>query len=412
MAKKRSAAPTGTERNNSAAPSRRDFVKLGAAGAGAGIAALSGPAIAQASETPADISWDYEVDVIVCGAGGVGLTAAIRAHDLGAKVLVIDQNFDVGGKMVHSGGWTSLGGGDAIQKRDMAAADPENLGLAAPLIPAADLDDNPDILFRDVTDWSVVENSAVAPYRYNDRELHRSWADNTVPTRQFMLDNYVRFARIDGTHAGGGMTRARAARSMMKLADKTDIKAGTLSPEDRGDPDKERHSPFNPMRWTPGIPAESVGAPGWIFGGFCLARPLEFSAREKGIPFMLNRHLDDVIREQSASGRVVGIKASYSPRFNPQTGERLESFWRNGNIDERRDTIYIRARKAVIIGTGGYMGNKTFRTMFDPRLSEPSLQYSTALMGPRHEDASGILASMKVGAGLAGRRTRRVVSRL
>ena len=35
-----------------------------------------------------------------------------------------------------------------------------------------------------------------APYRYNDRELHRAWADNCYGTRQFLIDNYVRFSRI------------------------------------------------------------------------------------------------------------------------------------------------------------------------------------------------------------------------
>ena len=117
---------------------------------------------------------------------------------------------------------------------------------------------------------------------------------------------------------------------------------------------------------------------------------------------MLNRHLDEIIREGRDSGRVIGVKASYTPRFSPKTGKRLESYASNGNIDETKQVIYIRARRAVIVGTGGYMGNIPFRTMFDPRMSEPSMQYSTGLMGPLHEDASGILAGMKVGAGLAG----------
>ena len=39
---------------------------------------------------PDDIAWDYEVDVVVAGAGCAGLTAAIRARDLGASVLVVD----------------------------------------------------------------------------------------------------------------------------------------------------------------------------------------------------------------------------------------------------------------------------------------------------------------------------------
>src|SRR5258705_3174047 len=370
MAKKRNAGQNDAKPQDERALNRREFFKSGAA-AGVGAAVLSAPSQSQAQ----GIQWNYDVDVVVLGSGCVGLHAAVRARDLGASVLVIDQNFDVGGKLVHSGGWTSLGGGDAIQERDRAAADPDRLGLRAPLLKPEDLEDDPDRLFRDMTDWSVVDATGVARYRYNDRELHRAWADNAPRTRRFMMDNHIRFARIDGTHQGGGMSRARAARAIMKLADKTDIKAGTLSREDRGDPARERHSPFNPMRTTPGAEADSLGAPGWVYGGFVIARSLEFSAREKGVRFILNRHLDELIREQPFSGKVLGVRASYTPRMHPETGARLESFWRNGNVDERAQTIHIRARKAVIIATGRMHCSEALRTIFHSRIIEPSHVY-------------------------------------
>src|SRR6266853_4477488 len=360
MVKKRDSHGKETKLRDGKTVSRRDFFARGAA-AGVGAAVLSGPALAQNS-SPQGIQWNYEADVVVLGSGCAGLHAAVRARDLGASVIVIDQNFDVGGKLVHSGGWTSLGGGDAIQERDRMAADPQGLGLSAPLVKPADLEDDPDRLFRDMTDWSVVDATGVARYRYNDRELHRAWADNAPSTRRFMMDNHIRFARIDGTHQGGGMSRARAARAIMKLAAKTDIKAGTLSPADRGDPAKERHSPFNPMRTIPGGGGEAVGAPGWVWGGFAIARSLEFSAREKGVRFMLNRHMDELIREAPFSGRVLGVKARYTPRMHPGTGARLESFWQNGNIDERAETIHVRAGRAVIVATGGMHGNVHLRT--------------------------------------------------
>ena len=372
--------------------SRRDFFRSGTA-AGISAAVLSAPGEAAAQ----GIAWNYEADVVILGSGGVGLHAAVRARDLGASVIVLEQNFDVGGKLVHSGGWTSLGGGDAIQERDRMGADPDGLGLKAPLVKAADLEDDPDRLFRDVTDWSVVDATGVARYRYNDRELHRAWADNAPKTRQFMMDNYVRFARIDGTHQGGGVSRARAARAMMKLAEKTDIKAGTISPEDRGDPAGERHSPFNPMRYFPGGQGAALGAPGWVWGGFAIARSMEFSAREKGVRFILNRHMDELIREQPFSGRVLGVKASYSPRMHPETGARLESFWQNGNVDDRAATIFVRARKAVIVATGGMHGSIPLRTMTDPahgravdriraELADRAAQHGRQRHHRRHED--------------------------
>lgn len=398
MAKKRDAGRKEPKLQEAKAVSRRDFFRSGAA-AGVSAAVLSAPGQALAQ----GIVWNYEADVVILGSGCVGLHAAVRARDLGASVLVIDQNFDVGGKLVHSGGWTSLGGGDAIQERDRAAADPLRMGLTAPLIKPEDLEDDPDRLFRDVTDWSVVDATGVARYRYNDRELHRAWADNAPKTRQFMMDNYVRFARIDGTHQGGGMSRGRAARAMMKIADKTDIKAGTVSPQDRGDPQGERHSPFNPMRQIPGAPADKLGAPGWVWGGFAIARSLEFSAREKGVRFMLNRHMDELIREQPFSGRVLGVKAKYTPRMHPGHRRAAGKLLADGNIDERAETIHIRARKAVIVATGGIQGSVPLRTMIDPRMVEPSIEYGpSALMGPLTMDGSGVIASMKIGANLAG----------
>src|SRR5260370_12982043 len=354
MAKKRGAGRKEPKLQDGKALSRRDFFTSGAA-AGIGGAALSGVdgLAKEASSGARGIVWNYEADVVVLGSGWFGLNAAVRARALGASVLVIDRTFDAGGKLVHSGGWTSLGGGDPIQERDRAAADPDRLGLAAPRVKSAELEDAHDRLFRDMNDWSVVDETGVARYRYNDRELHRAWADNAPKTRQFMMDNYIRFARIDGTHQGGGMSRARAARAMMKLADKTDIKAGTISAQDRGDLAGERHSPFNPMRTIPGGLGEAVGAPGWVWGGFAIARSLEFSARAKGVLFMLHRHMDELIREEPFSGPVLRIKARYMPRMHPATGARLENFWQNGNIASPAATYPVRASKTLIVATGG-----------------------------------------------------------
>ena len=178
---------------------RRNFIKRGAA-IGVGTAAFgtasTGPTQAQGTQAQA-ITWDYEADVVVLGAGATGLPAAIRARDLGASVIVVEQNFDIGGTMIHSNGNVSLGGGDAIQLRDLAGKkDPEGLITIDPVEPPEAMRDDPDLLFRDQTDWTVVNTGARAAYRYNNREVLRAWADNVAPVRQFLLDNYVKFTRI------------------------------------------------------------------------------------------------------------------------------------------------------------------------------------------------------------------------
>jgi hypothetical protein len=403
MAKKRDIDQRKRKNQGQKAVSRRDFVKSGAAAGVGGAAAVfssSGTALAQ-GVSPADaIRWDYEADVVIIGGGCTGLPAAIRARDLGASVIVVDQNFDLGGKMLHSGGQVSFGGNDPLQQRDIRGErDPEGFVTAPRQHSIEELTEDPDFLFRDHTDWSVMDTAAQAPYRYNERELHRAYADNCGAAREFLMKNYVRFGRISGTHGNGGMSRARRAVTFLMEGPTTDIKKGTITRQDAGI-EGVSSSHFAPRVMGDGA---KVVSPGARTNGAALSRGLEFAAREKGVRFILNRHMDEIIREQQFSGRVVGIRASYSPRLHPQTGQRLESLWQNGNIDERRETIYIRARKAIVIGSGGHSNNPQFRSMFYPAWREPAFVSSGwALLGPRGQDASGIIAGMRVGANLAG----------
>ncbi len=251
--------------------SRRDLLKSGAA-VGLGAAALLDTgAEAQRARSP---GWDYDVDVVIAGGGCAGLTAAIRARDSGASVLVVDQNFDLGGRMLHSGSFVSLGGGDPVQRRDMKGeSDKEGFIKSPPVESPEELDDSVELLFTDLTDWSVLNRRGETPYRYNERELMRSWAENCSATRQFLIDNYVRFARINGTHEGGGMSRARGCVAFLMLGDKTDIKAGTITAEDAGVADRERTSPFAPVQMN--IATRFVG-PGAVSNGVALSRSLEF----------------------------------------------------------------------------------------------------------------------------------------
>lgn len=396
---------------------RRDFFRTGAA-AGAGVAAF-GAGVASPSDAAAheDENWDYEADVVVLGSGCTGLPAAIRASDLGASVLVIDQNFDVGGRMMHSGSWVSLGGGDPVQVRDAAGeSDAEGFVTVDALVPPEALEDDVELLFRDVTDWSVIDEQGYGYYRFNNPDQHRGWAENCPATRQFLMDNYIRFTRINGTHFGGGVSRARAAYCFLNLGNVTDIKAGTITAEHAGVADPERSSPFCPVQQSVGAQEANLRA---VRGGGIMTRCLEYSAREKGVRFMFFRHMDEIIRD--GNGRVIGVEASYTPRFDPDSGALLKSFWSHGNIDESRDRIRIKANRAVVVGTGGHAGNPAFRSQFYPRMNEPWFPTSGwALLGGdgRAADASGIIAGLKVGASLdglhqnLGRRTYHIQTRI
>ena len=88
---------------------RRGFV--GAALAGTmGVAASSFLAGCSAPTSSSDSQeWDQEADVVVVGAGGAGLAAAIEAANAGASVLLLEKASAVGGDSALSdgilGGW-------------------------------------------------------------------------------------------------------------------------------------------------------------------------------------------------------------------------------------------------------------------------------------------------------------------
>jgi succinate dehydrogenase/fumarate reductase flavoprotein subunit len=58
----------------------------------------------------AERRWDLQVDVAVLGSGGAGLSAAILAHDNGARVALIERSSYIGGTTAVSGGgvWIAL----------------------------------------------------------------------------------------------------------------------------------------------------------------------------------------------------------------------------------------------------------------------------------------------------------------
>src|SRR5580704_14561036 len=179
-------------RDDRANLSRRDFVKTTATSLGA--AAVTGLGVAQAEAPQAQsVRWDKEADVVVIGAGATGLPAAITALEHGASVIVIEANTDVGGHAIVSNGNVALGGGTSRQKQ-------------------YGIEDSPDILFRDLTDWSVVEPNGFPDYRYNDREVIRAYADNAAPTFEFLVEHGVIFVDRAPDNSGADATGNSAPR--------------------------------------------------------------------------------------------------------------------------------------------------------------------------------------------------------
>jgi len=95
----------------------------------------------------------------------------------------------------------------------------------------------------------------------------------------------------------------------------------------------------------------------------------------------------------------LGIQAHYSPTILPGSSTPLKSFRSEGNIDMTSPTVTVKAKRAVVIATGGSTGNVNFRRIFDPRMTE---EYILAGTPYSNQDGSGEIAAMAIGASLWG----------
>ena len=308
---------------------RRDLLR------GSGMAA----AVAASGVVPVEVraqglptKWDHTADVVVVGSGASGFPAAIKARDDGASVILVEAQPHTGGHGTCSGGNVPLGGGTSRQKK---------YGIV----------DSPDLIFRDLTDWSVVSGNGFPDYRYNDREIIRAFADHNPIVFDFLVANGVVFVDKAPDNFGAHSTGNSAPR--------------------------ENHAAIMdwPMVQTGGQADPAVR--GTMSSGNGLIRPLEASAAKKGVQVLLEHRMIGLHREHPKSGRVIGLV-----------------------VDNKGKHVNIRARRGIVLATGGSSTNVNFRRMFDPRLTE---EYCSAAGQPwSDQDASGELAAMEIGASLWG----------
>jgi FAD binding domain-containing protein len=178
-------------------------------------------------------------------------------------------------------------------------------------------------------------NHKNSEFRYCDRDLVRMWADENVATFEFLIENGVKFNDEKPDFVNGGTVPRLCVAEV----------------------------------FSPNLNETINGRP-----GSGIVRPLEKSARAKGAEILLKHRMTAIIRENPTSGRVLGITA------------RLD------NKD-----VNIRARKGVIIATGGHTGNVAFRRMFDPRLTD---EYQVAGEPWTKQNADGEMLAMAIGASL------------
>ena len=118
-----------------------------------------------------DKQWDMNVDVLVIGAGGCGLAAAIAAHDEGAQVAIVEKRDKPGGNTALSTG-SIPGAGSRFQK-------------------AANIIDSPEIMIADLERIAGQhELSQVSDYLSRISAELCEWLVDSVPARMSLITDY------------------------------------------------------------------------------------------------------------------------------------------------------------------------------------------------------------------------------
>ena len=292
-----------------------------------------------------DTKWDLEADVVVLGTGGAALTAAIAAHDFGAKeVVVLEKSGMIGGTTAMSGGMLWI---------------PNNHYQLDAGVPDSEED---IVAYLDSLAPGKLDPETLAAFMESGPEMIRYFADKTpVRFRAYTgFPDYQPYA--PGAKADGGRSLDNEAFSFEQL--------GSLA---------TRVNPTKMEYQVRGSLIESVN-------GTLDADTLAY--REKHDYRGLGQALIGALYK-AVLDRKIPIQFEKRARHLIKDGSRVI-----GVVAEGRDgEIRVRARKGVVIATGGFEWNKE---LVDTFLRGP-------LTGPvsvPENEGDGLLMAIEAGAKL------------
>jgi 3-oxosteroid 1-dehydrogenase len=295
--------------------------------------------------------WDHELDVVVLGTGGAGMTAALAAHEGGAKVALLEKSPLVGGTTAVSGGVVWV---------------PNNHHLA-----------ETDI--RDSRDEALVYVKRLADGRSDDTLIERfvdaapemlSWIEKQTSLRFTALARYPDYhPEFEGGKPGGrsldpGLFDANELGDWKKRLRRSAVFGMTaMSATEATD-----WGVFSkPLK----LPFKLLGeryAKGYVCYGGALAGRLLKALLERGIEPMVAHPARDLVVED---GRIVGVR-----------------------VERDGGEIYLRARRGVVLASGGFEWNRGLAAQFlSGVLTHPN--------SPPTNEGDGLKMAMSVGADLA-----------
>lgn len=264
-----------------------------------------------------EMTWDLEADVVVLGSGGAALTAAIAAHDHGAKeVVILERSGMVGGTTAMSGGMLWIPGNHHQLAAGIEESDEDVVAYLDSLAPGA-LD--PETL------WAFMQGGP---------EMLRFLEDNT-PVRMASFSDFPDYQPYSpGAKPDGGRSLDNEAFSFARLGKW----AARVNPSKMAYP--LRGSLIEATRGTLDEATLAEREAGDYRGlGQALVGSLFLGVIERNIPVEFEKRARKLVKDGE---RVIGVVAE----------------------DANGKDFRVRARRGVVIATGGFEWNETLVKAF------------------------------------------------
>lgn len=312
--------------------------------------------------------WDETCDLVVVGSGAAGLAAALRAHDLGGKVVILEKSPTWGGSTAISGGVCWMPDNPQLPSRGIADSREDALTY-----------------LREITRGEVPEDRLVA-YVDRCREVY-DWLTTATHVRFDSLEQYTDYYPEAPGGRPGGRSMECPPFDGRCLGPEHFATLNPPHPQSQilgrfGITARSAHSFLVPawtmkltmawllLRWwLRSLTGRAYGRDTRLTAGNSLVARLGRSLLDRGLWPRLGWGADELVQDE-ASGEVLGVVAL-------------------GPDGERRR---LRATRGVVLAAGGFERNGEWRARFHRQPSRP--EYNAGHVG---NTGKGIALGMAAG---------------
>ncbi len=314
------------------------------------------------------VKWDMRADIVVVGAGGAGMAAAVQALENGLSVIVVDK-FNGGGTTYASGGVIYAGGGTTIQEQAGVSDSPQNMFAYLKKETGNIIKDDTLMDFckrsPETIEWlqkhNVIFGTKLWPQKtsYPAPQYFLYHSDNSL------LEDYKAIAK-PAARGHRGYVPPKQGKKAMNLG-------GSI---------------FDPLKAS----AQKMGLQ---FEDYAEARQLiENNNRITGIKVLAFR--DPVMKQTYIRLRQKAQKfMNFLPPILPGAAllkkHGLRYLKKAEQLEVNRQSLFIKAQKGVILAAGGFVFNRNMFAHYAPKYA------SGFPLGTTGDDGSGIHLGMSVG---------------